>query len=72
VVGLAVPLANMNCEDAEWRALTSAAIAAHARLVAEGKAGDIEPDRTAAVWGVLGDPALTAKKLTDKLVELAK
>lgn len=72
VLGLAVPLAKVTATDAEWRALTAAATAAHAKLAVEGKAGGIKPERTSAVWGVLADKGVTAKKLTEALVPLAK
>lgn len=71
-IGLAVPLAKVQATDAEWRALTAAATAAHAKLTSEGRTGAIKAERRTAVWEAVTTKDVSAKKLTEVLGALAK
>jgi transglutaminase-like putative cysteine protease len=71
-IGLAVPLAKLQATDAEWKALTTTATGAHAKLTVEGRAGAIKADRRTAVWEVLTETGVSPKKLTDVLTARAK
>jgi len=72
VIGLAVPLAKLSATDAEWKALSAAATAAHAKLVAEGRTGAIKPERRTAAWEAVTTKDVSAKKLTEVLTPLVK